>query len=415
MQAFFKKTSLGLALFCALQAYAAALPVTGNSLPQYAGLDQKMSALMQKWHIPGGSLAIYKHGNVVFARGYGYADLDAKTLVQPNSLFRLASTSKTLTAVGIFSLIESGKLSLGDSAYGVFPVTLLPGARGNNDIGRLTIANLLEMSAGWSALYDPMFGPWPKSEVDYFNLSTPPSCLTVARYMAGKPFQFKPGSSFAYANVDYCILGLIIAKVGGGAATPEAYETYMKQHLFAPLGITDMFIGSSDPSKRRAGEVHYYAFHAASSERTDGYIEADDLPYSTDDILRKNFANGGWVASAPDLAKFMGAVFAGDVIPMSDVELMKNSPVHPNPKLVKGAKGVRYLPWPYGMGLWRVQMGSNILYVAHGSYNGTNTLILKKPNGEVDVALFNAKPGRNMSDLWIFREQLIKILMGASK
>ncbi|PYO44875.1 MAG: hypothetical protein DMD33_01335 [Gemmatimonadetes bacterium] len=83
--------------------------------PQSAGLavyDSVMLALMDRWGIPGGALALVKDGRLVLARGYGYADTATREMVAPTSLFRLASLSKPITAAAVLSLVDDGRISL---------------------------------------------------------------------------------------------------------------------------------------------------------------------------------------------------------------------------------------------------------------------------------------------------------------
>src|SRR5712692_4097325 len=84
------------------------VPVSGNPVFGFETLDQTAVALIQKYSIPGVALGITKGGRLVFARGYGFADLESKTPVSPDSLFRLASVSKPLTATAVDKLVEQG-------------------------------------------------------------------------------------------------------------------------------------------------------------------------------------------------------------------------------------------------------------------------------------------------------------------
>ncbi|MDB4634788.1 beta-lactamase family protein, partial [Rubripirellula sp.] len=72
---------------------------------------------MEKHRLPGASIAVTNGGKVVFAKGYGYADVAVNEKVHPDSLFRIASISKPITAVAVLQLHERGKLDLDDSAF----------------------------------------------------------------------------------------------------------------------------------------------------------------------------------------------------------------------------------------------------------------------------------------------------------
>ena len=73
------------------------LPMTGTDIPALATLDTNMQSLLSKYGIPGGALAVVKDGRLVYVRGFGYADTNAGEVVQPDSLFRVASLSKPIT------------------------------------------------------------------------------------------------------------------------------------------------------------------------------------------------------------------------------------------------------------------------------------------------------------------------------
>ena len=86
--------------------------VTGQSSPGTAGLDSVIQGLLSKYSIPGAALAVSRSGVLVYARGFGYADTASAKPVQPDSLFRIGSVSKTFTAIAIMELVEQGKVQL---------------------------------------------------------------------------------------------------------------------------------------------------------------------------------------------------------------------------------------------------------------------------------------------------------------
>ena len=88
------------------------LPMTGTPDPALQSFDDTMRAFMQKRKVPGGALAVVKDGRLVYARGYGVADQETGTRVQPASLFRIASISKPITAVALMTLIQNPRYKL---------------------------------------------------------------------------------------------------------------------------------------------------------------------------------------------------------------------------------------------------------------------------------------------------------------
>src|SRR5258708_7850465 len=82
---------------------------TGTAVPTLASYDLFVNQLMTKYKIPGASLALTQNGRLVHARGYGFADAQKTIAVQPDSLFRVASLSKAITAVAVMKLVEEGE------------------------------------------------------------------------------------------------------------------------------------------------------------------------------------------------------------------------------------------------------------------------------------------------------------------
>lgn len=84
-------------------------------MPGVAAYGEAITALMRRRSIPGASVAVAKNGKLVLARGYGYADQNTGAPAQPDSIYRIASISKTFTSAAILHLVEQGKLSLDDN------------------------------------------------------------------------------------------------------------------------------------------------------------------------------------------------------------------------------------------------------------------------------------------------------------
>src|SRR6185503_3145241 len=89
-------------------------PVTGAAVEGMGAFDQSVPALMKKYGIPGGAVAVVHNGKLFYARGFGYVDVEHKVPVAPDALFRSASVSKPITSAAIMKLVEEGKLALDD-------------------------------------------------------------------------------------------------------------------------------------------------------------------------------------------------------------------------------------------------------------------------------------------------------------
>jgi N-acyl-D-amino-acid deacylase len=192
------------------------LPTTGEVTPGMDSYDRAFARIMKKWAIPGGALAVIADGRILLARGYGLADVERNDPVQPESLFRIASLSKPVTAVAILKLVEEGRLSLDTEVFRLLDDLEPPaGAAVDPRIYSITIRHLLEHSGGWDANqgFDPMFASQEIAEA--MGAPEPVDSKTVIRFMLGQPLDYDPGSRYAYANFGYCVLGRVIERVTG--------------------------------------------------------------------------------------------------------------------------------------------------------------------------------------------------------
>ena len=121
-----------------------------------------------------------------------------------------------------------------------------------------------------------------------------------------RPFDFTPGTQFSYSNLNYCLLGLLIDRTSRSHYPHCGYRCYVKKHLLAPLGIHALAIGSTQRTHRLPHEVTYYAYPPHRSSHI--LPNQDGFPYSRTEILRKNPADAGWVASARALTHLMTAL-----------------------------------------------------------------------------------------------------------
>ena len=85
---------------------------TGQFVPGLESYDRIVARIMRDHDIPGAAVAVVRYGRLVYARGFGVADRESGTPVQPDSLFRIASLSKPITAVAVLKLVEDGRLEL---------------------------------------------------------------------------------------------------------------------------------------------------------------------------------------------------------------------------------------------------------------------------------------------------------------
>ena len=233
-------------------------------------------AYMQKYDIPALSIAVGYAGKLVYREAIGWADREQREAATPNNLFRIASVTKPITSVAIFSLIEEGRLGLGDRVFGRDAVFGFDFGRPpyHPHVDQIAIHHLLTHTAGgWdNDRNDPMFS---HPELNHTQL--------IERTLRDRPLDHVPGQVYAYSNFGYCLLGRVIEKI-----TRQPYDAYVREAVLKRCGVTDMAIAGNTLAQRRPGEVRYYG-------------QGGD-PYGMN-VTRMD-SHGGWIARPADLVKF---------------------------------------------------------------------------------------------------------------
>ncbi|HUB89281.1 MAG TPA: serine hydrolase domain-containing protein [Dyella sp.] len=183
-----------------------------------AFFDGLVPFALQRSDIAGGVIIVVKDGSVLFAKGYGYADLAHRTVPSPDStLFRPGSISKLFTWTAVMQLVEQGKLQL-DRDVNDYLDFKIPAYQGKP----ITLRNLMTHTPGFE---DTAKGLLPAS-VDEVNLERYLKTHLPARI-------FPPGEIVAYSNYGCGLAGYIVQRVSG-----ERFEDYVANHIFQPLQMT---------------------------------------------------------------------------------------------------------------------------------------------------------------------------------
>jgi CubicO group peptidase (beta-lactamase class C family) len=275
-----------------------------SDLPETHLIDSIIVDFMNKNKIIGASVAIANKGNLVYSKGFGYADKENMDTVTPESIFRIASVSKLVTAVAIMKLVEDEKLDINAQVFG--PTGILNDSIYMNYIDKryeqITIQQLLNHTAGWNGnKVDPVFNSLYIAQV--MNVSSPAPISAIIEYALSKKLDYLPGKTYSYSNLGYCILGEVIKKVTG-----MEYEDYVQFAILDPLGIYDMHIGKSLYTEKFNNEVRYYdKSEDIKVWAYNGSKELVPFEYGGNDIALLGAA-GGWVASSTELARLMVAI-----------------------------------------------------------------------------------------------------------
>lgn len=338
-------------------------PAETQPLPtkdEAATIAEIVGQTMRKYHAPALSLAIARQGQMVCQQAFGLADQSAGEPATSASLFRIASLTKPITSVAIFSLLEQGRLGLHDVVFGERGLLKFDyGDRYPDRVSQITLYHLLTHTCGgWeNDGNDPMFR---NPGMNHREL------ITWA--LQHQPLKHEPGTHYAYSNFGYCILGRVIEKITG-----QTYAEHVQHGVLAKCGIREMKLAGNTLAQRAAGEVVYYGQNGADTE-----------PYGMN-VTRMD-SHGGWIATPSDLVQFAmhvdGFKFTRSILGADSLKTMTTaSPANSG----------------YACG-WCVNRIPNWWH--SGSLPGTLTIMVRTASGLCWAAFTNTRcEGLNLDDL----------------
>jgi len=263
-----------------------------NRIATYVAAQTKAGAF-------SGVVLLTRGGSTIYSGAFGLASVEYGVPNTIDTAFNLGSIDKVMTHIAIQQLVERHLLTL-DQTIG----QLLPDYP-NAQARAVTVSQLLDMSSGIGDFFGPQFQATPKDKIR--------SLADYVPLFANAPLAFAPGTSHAYSNGGYIVLGLIIERV-----SKQSYYDYVRSHIFEPAGMTN----SSWPERDQPTP------HLAT-----GYTnETDDGPSQTrrNNIYtapaRGSSAGGGY-ATAPDLVKFAAALRSGVLLTRDDVDRLFGSDI----------------------------------------------------------------------------------------
>jgi CubicO group peptidase (beta-lactamase class C family) len=275
-------------------------PRTGVASGRAEELADGVDRYLANHHIPGAGIAFALEDGPVIAGGVGWQSPKTEIPVRPESLFRIASLSKPLTAAAIRHLVADGALSLADHALSLLPVEP-PGCElADPRVADITVRHLLFHQGGWDRQesFDPMIHQVRVAHE--LGVEPPPTKRHIARYLLSRKLDFAPGTERAYANVGYLLLGLIIETVSGCP-----YQAYVRDTVLAAADVdpSNLQLGRTRPENRPAREVAY----AANNHCRDvfGSHPLDRVPCPEGGFaIEPMAAHGGHIATAGAYTRF---------------------------------------------------------------------------------------------------------------
>jgi CubicO group peptidase (beta-lactamase class C family) len=342
-----RPTFLRLPVLALLACFALVGPPSTLAAPQAAGAAPQATAacdaVLKRAVGPGGPGAaaiVVKDGKVVYRGAYGLADVELKTPLGTDSVFRLASVTKQFTSLAIMMLVDQGKIGLQDPIDKYLPGYPMQGHT-------ITVEHLLTHTSGIQSYTDIPGYMATKVQAD---VSVP----QLVDAFKDAPMQFAPGTRYRYNNSGYVLLGAIIEKVSG-----QPYASYVANHIFKPLGMTHSYYGTDEPKVPRLASGH-----------TNGGKPARPLS------MTQPYSAGGLLSTVDDLAKWDAALAAGRLLKPASFQRMW-TPY----KLVDGTTN------GYGYGWQMATLRGQPTMEHGGGIFGFATYVMRVPEDHLYVAV----------------------------
>jgi serine beta-lactamase-like protein LACTB len=265
-----------------------------DPLPGWAEEAEKARQIardeISRQNVPGMSVAVGVGDKIVWAEGFGWADLKSKTPVDPRSAFRIGHVSKALTSAAVGVLLERGSLHLGENIQAyvpAYPTKQWP----------VTLRELMGHMAGVRHYRDTEWGDKPTAQCNHASEGL--------KSFATEPLLFEPGKNYRYSTY-----GWVLVSAAVEAAASEPFFRFMQDEVFTPLGMADSAPESA--AEAMPNRVTSY-FRRLEREQT------SDVNYSC-------FAGGGAFFSTPsDLLRFSMGLGAGKLLKPTTVSMLQSA------------------------------------------------------------------------------------------
>ena len=311
--------------------------------------------------LPGIAVGVVADQELVWATGFGFADVKAKKPMTPDTKFRMASHSKLFTATAIMQLREQGKLRLDDPVSKYLPwFKVKPAAE---DDGPITIEQLLTHTSGL-----------PREAGAHWTTLEFPTADEIRALIADRQAAFAPQVRWKYSNLAYTIAGMVVEQVSG-----ERWADYVQQHIFLPLGMA-----ASSVDKNVDGLAVGYARRMPDGSR-------EVMPFTD---ARGMASATGITSNVADMAKFVSAQFRSG--PTGGRQILSTGSL-------REMHRVRSLEndWSNGTGIgFGMSRVRDKTYIGHGGgYPGYTTQTLIQLDSRVGVIVLTNTNDSNPGDI----------------
>lgn len=251
-----------------------------KSLQKYT---TKLEAQMAQDGVPGASVSVTENGETIYSKGFGYADLQEKIPVDPDTLFFSGSVGKVYCTAAALKLLQDEGIALDDPVTKHLPEFQMDDPRYKD----ITLRMLLNHSAGLPSDVDA-------TQLSSGSLLPEELALDVMEELKGQMLRSNPGDYAVYSNLGFQIMYMVFEKISG-----QTFGEYLKQNFFEPLNLQNTYMAASE---NKDVAPHRFALPADRQGRT--------LPreYSS----RSLEGTGGIVSSTEDLCKFIDGILSPD-------------------------------------------------------------------------------------------------------
>ena len=294
-------------LFAALSLSAGTLPLAkpedvGMSSVKLRGIEQAVGTHLDENHLAGAVTLVLRHGKIAHLEAHGWRDLDSRTPMTTDTVFRIYSMSKPIVSAAVMMLVEEGRFQLDDAVEKYIPelkgLKVFENGREVPTKRLMTIRDLLRHTAG---LTYGFFGNSPVDQKyrDAGVLAGSDDSAAFAAKIGGLPLLYQPGERWVY-SVGVDVQGVLIERVSG-----MSLDRFLRERIFEPLEMSDT--GFNVPVGARDRFATNY-----SPDDSDGFRVNDDPATSNYRFPPKFFSGGGGlVSTAGDYAKFVQMMLNG--------------------------------------------------------------------------------------------------------
>lgn len=329
---------------------------TQKASQQAPAINGLVTSYVSDHHVPGLSVAVVDRGRVILTQGYGLADVENSVPATADTVYRIASISKSITATAAMKLVEAGKLDLDVPIQKYCP-----------DFPRkpwpITTGELLSHQSGIRDY---------RNEEETVNTKHYSSIKEALTQFAGDPLEFEPGTKMKYTSYGYIVLGCVIEGASG-----MSYDRYMHQAIFEPAQmpatrLDDVF--AIIPHRARG-----YRITASGELHNSVFVDVSNKP-----------PGSGINASARDMGNFVAALYSASFVPKAVLDQMLTPATTPDKK-----------PTIYGLGFFLggpLGKYRGLQEAGHGGdQQGVSSVLYLLPERQFGVVILSNLEGQQSS------------------